>query len=237
MPLKNRQKLPPGGWIYQQHDGNKKVVKTFKSMAPFNDAVQDILRCREANNFERATFDEAAEDLEAATCERLGFDPRHCSKKNAPEGAFTFTPMKMFQASAQHLRQSVEAARRRSSQVADGVQILKDWLGDGATPVPSVQSQARADICLRCTFNTSGFKPIAAVAEIIRQQVEKKHELKLTVSGEENLHTCDICWCHLPLKVHVPMQYILENTPEPMLEKFRQDQPACWIVKETQTPA
>lgn len=237
MPLKTRQKLPPGGWIYQQRDGNNKVVKTFKSMSPFKEAAQDILQCREANHFERATFDEVSEDLDAATCERLGFDPRHCSKKNSPEGAFQFTPRKMFQASAQHLREGAEAVRRRSAQVSDGIQILKDWLGEGAQPVPPDIAQSRADICLRCKFNVSGFKPIAAIAEIIRQQVEKKRELKLTVTGEESLNTCDICWCHLPLKVHVPIKYILDNTPEPMLEKFRQEQPACWIVKETQNPA
>lgn len=132
--------------------------------------------------------------------------------------------------------------------MADGLQILKDWLGEGAVPIPTNQAQARADVCTKgfrdkdgnpapCPFNTAGFKPIAAIAEIIRQQVEKKRELKLTVVGEDSLHTCDICWCHLPLKIHVPLKYIMENTPEPMLEKFRQDQPACWIVKETLNPA
>lgn len=236
MPLKTRQTLPPGGWIYQQIGKDGKPVKTFKSMSPFKEATQEILKCRVANNFSRATLEEVSDDLEQYTCERLGFDAKFCSKKNAAE-AFQHRPMKLFQASAQHLRESVQAALKRSQQVASGIQILKDWLGDGAVPVPATLSQDRTDVCLNCKFNVPGFKPVAAIAEAIRLQVEKKNELKLSVKGEADLHTCDICWCHLPLKVHVPMRHILDNTPAPMIDKFQQEQPLCWIVTENLNPA
>lgn len=192
---------------------------------------------RQANNLPRATRGEVEFDIDEAQCERLGFDAKFCIKKNSSTG-FTFTPMRLFQASATHLREGVKLVARRSAELASGVDILTDWLGAGGKPVEQSLSQSRADVCLQCSFNQPGFKPVEAVAKAIAQQIEKKNELNLSVVGEENLHTCDVCWCHLPLKVHVPLIHITDNTPIAMIEKFQQSKPDCWLVTEiNQTPA
>jgi uncharacterized protein (UPF0218 family) len=241
MPLKTVNKLPPGGWVYDQKGPDGKVIKKFKSMSPFKEACLEIQRFRQNNSHPRTDLSEVMDDVEEFQCARLGYDPSVCVSKK--KTARFFSPSQIFQASASHLRESVEAAGRRISQAMDGSAILKDWLGDGGIPVPKEQSQARADICSGrltanpCPFNVAGFAPIEAVAEAIKQQTEEKNKLNLRVEGEENLKSCDLCWCPLPLKVHVPMSYIVSKTPAKMLAKFRQAQPACWMNTENQNPA
>lgn len=124
-----------------------------------------------------------------------------------------------------------------------GAAILKDWWEDGGQPVPKNQSQARADICagkasgIPCAYNKPGFVPIESAAEFIRHQIERKNKLKLAVDGEEKLHTCSICWCSLPLKIHTPIEHILVHTDIETLKEFADKKPECWINLEQQNPA
>ena len=233
MPLKNTNILVPGGWIYEQRDNNGKVVKRFKSMSPFKECCLEILKVRQANNFSRATLPQVMEDVDEAQCQRLGYDAAYVKKKPV-----TFVATRLF--SPLHLRERVQAAGNLIGGMANGARILSRWLGDGAKPVDPAVSQARADVCLHaeggnpCPHNQPGFKPIERIAEVIREQSEEKTKLNLSVQGEENLHTCAVCWCSLPLKVHVPLDHILSGTPAPMLEKFKREQPKCWIVAEAE---
>lgn len=242
MPLKSTAILPPGGWVYIQkgNDGKDLPNGKFKSMSPFGEAVTEIWKVRKGNNLPRATVQEVAEDLEQAQCERLGFDPSWCVSKKK---IFQFQPVKLFKVSLQHVRESVEGAANRLGQLNDGASIMRRWFGDDLTPVSPEVSQARADICTKikdgtpCAFNKPGFRPVEAAAEFLRLLAERKNDLKLSVSGEENLHTCELCWCHLPTKVHVPLKHILAETPNAMLDKIRQAQPACWMITEQANPA
>lgn len=239
MPLKTTSILPPGGWVYIQKDASGKDLKKFKSMSPFSDSVRDILAVRVSNSLPRATFQEVADDLEQAQCERLGFDPNWCVSKKK---TFSFNPVKLFRASAQHLRESVEGAAQRLGQLNDGKSILLRWLGDGLQPVAPTISQARADVCtgrvsgVSCAFNGPGLKPVEAAAEFLRLCAEEKNNLKLAVEGEKSLHTCSLCWCHLPTKVHVPMRHILADTPQPLLDKIQKSKPDCWMITEQNNP-
>lgn len=188
---------------------------------------------RIANQYDRATLPQVKEDVDEFNCQRLGFDPAYVKKKPV-----TFTPTRLF--SPAHLRETVQAAANRVGQLSNGANILFRWLGDGAKPVDPAVSQARADVCLHvaggnpCPYNQPGAKPIERIAEIIRAQTEEKNNLKLSVDDEENLHTCSLCWCSLPLKVHVPIEHILSGTPGPMFDKFKREQPKCWIVTEAE---
>jgi hypothetical protein len=226
--------------VYIQKDNDGKDLARFRSMSPFNEAVQEILKVRQANGLPRASFQEVADDLETAQCERLGFDPNWCVSKKK---TFSFHPAKLFKVSAQHVRESVEGAAQRLGQLSDGANVIRRWFGSGLSPVSPEVSQARADICTGrqngtpCHFNKPGFRPVEAAAEFLRLLAERKHELKLVVISEESLHTCKLCWCHLPTKVHVPLEHILSETPQPMIEKIQQLYPACWIITEQQTPA
>lgn len=188
---------------------------------------------RAANQYDRATLPQVKDDVDEFNCQRLGYDPKYVKKKPV-----TFTPTRLF--SPAHLRETVQAAANRIGELSNGASILFRWLGDGGKPVEPDLSQARADVCLHvasgnpCPHNQPGFSPVERIADIIRQQTEAKNNLKLTVEDEENLHTCALCWCALPLKVHVPLNHILSGTPPAMLEKFRREQPKCWIVTEAE---
>jgi hypothetical protein len=83
MALLTHKIIPPGGWIYDQKDVSGVVLKQFRSMSPFTDAVGEILKFRQLNRLSCATALECATDLDAATCARLGSDGRYCSKKNS----------------------------------------------------------------------------------------------------------------------------------------------------------
>ena len=104
MSLKNTNILPPAGWVYSQKDNAGKVVKQFKSMSPFPDACKEILQCRVANGFNRATLPQVMEDVDEAQCARLGYDPAHVKKKPV-----SFTPTRLF--SPLHLREDSLMAR------------------------------------------------------------------------------------------------------------------------------
>lgn len=109
-------------------------------------------------------------------------------------------------------------------------ELMKSWLGNGGRPVPLLQAQSRADVCLKCPMNVE--KPIqelftGAIALTIRRQIELKNKMSLRVEGEKSLHVCDGCNCVLKLKVHAPLKFILENTDNMKLH------PSCWIISET----
>lgn len=120
---------------------------------------------------------------------------------------------------------------------AEGIALLKDWLGDGGKIVPPNKSIGRAEACVNhegkpCPENVEPgwwdrFK--MKVAEIIRKQLELKSRLGIKVPQEKDLAMCRVCGCCLPLKVHVPIEYIAEHTNVKVREKFP---PWCWIKKE-----
>jgi hypothetical protein len=233
MSLKNLNELPPGGWCYEQKDNAGKIIKAnwTHRHSPFSDFCMEVLRCREANKYDRATLPQVKDDVDEAQCKRLGYDPVFVKKKPV-----IFTPSRLF--SPAHLRERVQAAGNRIGELSNGARILLRWLGTGGKPVEPTLSQARADVCLHvsggnpCPHNQPGLKPIERIADIVREQTEEKNNLKLSVQGEEGLHTCALCWCALPLKVHVPIDHILSGTPPAMLEKFKREQPKCWIIAE-----
>jgi hypothetical protein len=233
MPLKNLNELPAGGWCFDQKDQSGKVVKSnwVHRHSPFQDFCMEVLRMREANKYDRATLPQVREEVDEFQCQRLGYDPRFVKKKPV-----SFQPTRLF--SPQHLRERVQVAASRITDLSNGAHIITRWFGSGATPAANDVAQRRADICntvasgASCPFNAPGFAPVERIAEIIKAQVEKKNELKLEVKGEENLHTCSLCFCHLPTKIWTPIEHIISGTPAPMIKKFRREQPQCWIVKE-----
>lgn len=236
MSLKTTNTLPPGGWIYDQKDNNGKVVKKNWNHrhSPFSEFCMEVLHVRENNKFNRATLPEVKEDVDEAQCQRLGYDQNFVKKKPV-----SFQPMRLF--SPTHLREVARAVGNQITGLADGANIITRWFGSGAVPVAHDVAQRRADICntvasgASCPFNSPGFAPVERIAEIIKARVEKKNELKLEVKGEENLHTCSLCFCHLPTKVWTPIEHIISGTPSPMIEKFKREQPKCWILAELET--
>ncbi len=182
-----------------------------------NDAwsvAKEIADFRAGNGLARATPKEALHDIEEATCQRLHDDPEYCvkKKKNAVRAAID------------HQFASAKAA------VGVGRKILVDWLGDGARPVPINLAQKRADVCIECPENRNGHSWLKLTADTVRaiaEQMNAKSNLKLRVNGEEKLHACAVCYCPLPLKVHVPLATILAQ-----IEDTAAFPPWCWLVTE-----
>lgn len=115
---------------------------------------------------------------------------------------------------------------------ADGLAILKEWLGDGGEPVAPIHAELRAAICSVCPENRGGnwwdkFKN--QIARTIRKHLEFKHRVGLSVSTEANLHMCRACGCALPLKVWVPVKHLKTHVSEKTISKMPS---FCWIKKE-----
>ena len=106
-------------------------------------------------------------------------------------------------------------------------QTMRDWLGGDGKPVPPKVSQRRADMCLDCAFNAKGFA-VEAIGDAVRHHLSAKRKMSLSVSGEELLHTCSLCRCALPLKVHVPIKHIRAYQREEVRQKIRERKPECW---------
>jgi hypothetical protein len=125
--------------------------------------------------------------------------------------------------------------------VAAGSEILNDWLGAGAVPVPSDLAAKRAWTCTagapggqKCPHNGQGdwtrlFTVPAAAT--IRKMLSLRSEKALTTPSDDALGTCEVCSCPLRLKVHVPVQEIVRHTSEEIFAEFPD---FCWIKVEKQ---
>ena len=223
MPLKNYSTLPPGGWVYEQmREDGATVLSKVKLFVPISDATSHVLKIRVANKLPKATYEEVLADIDNYTCERLGFDPKWCSSGVKKKSI--------------SLQNRLEAVGRVASAVTRGASTIFDWLGKGGIPVHQEQADKRSRTCLGCPMNHEGgltATVAASVAEVILAQRRAKLDLKLEVDREKDLHTCQICLCHLPLKIWVPLNVILERITQEELKQF----PAyCWMNTET-TPA
>lgn len=112
------------------------------------------------------------------------------------------------------------------SKFANGAVIVTQWLGSGGKAVAASQAQKRADICNECPRNNQTVRAAGLIAEKIKAQLEIKNGLSMRVSGEKRLGTCDVCMCHLRLKVWIPIERIM---PQPG-DEFPD---SCWINHES----
>lgn len=117
-------------------------------------------------------------------------------------------------------------------QMANGAQVLADWVGHGCLPVSPASALYRANICRGCKFNTTGnwlHRLAGSVAGFIKEQVALKNQMSLSVEGESELKTCNVCGCHLPLMIWTPIETLAEQTDAATLEKY----PVwCWKAEQ-----
>lgn len=110
--------------------------------------------------------------------------------------------------------------------------LRRDWLGEGGLPVEPIHSQSRANVCVTCPKNVE--KPLqeifsAPFALEVKNQIEYKNHLEISVFGENSLHICDVCDCVLKLKVHVPIKFVAQNTTQEVLDAMPD---FCWVKQE-----
>lgn len=126
------------------------------------------------------------------------------------------------------------AAAGAVRKIWSGVRTLNDWLDSGAEAVPAEQSEARAAICAKCPKNGKGdFSRwfTGPASEVIRRQLSKLSERKLTTSHDAKLNICEVCLCPMKLKVHTPMVFIKPHMSDALIDELRQV-PECWIPAE-----
>ena len=120
----------------------------------------------------------------------------------------------------------------------EGIELIRDWLGEGAVTVPQEQAEQRAKVCRTgndgkpCPMNKhAGWWDTVKheIADVIRAEIELKNHLELHVPNENELHLCVCCGCALTLKVWTPTAHIKEHTD---VEKFKSAPEWCWIRKE-----
>ncbi len=87
----------------------------------------------------------------------------------------------------------------------------------------------RAEICVKCAMNEPGNWYTVAPAEIIKETLEARKDLKLETPSDGKLQSCKVCRCLLRLKVWCPLPHIVEHTPVPVLREFPNH---CWIIQE-----
>jgi hypothetical protein len=67
--------FPPGQFPYVQSEG---IQKKFFGDCDIHEQAKRVYSFRKGNSLPRATYDEALEDIDCATCKRLGNDPHYC---------------------------------------------------------------------------------------------------------------------------------------------------------------
>lgn len=120
----------------------------------------------------------------------------------------------------------------------EGVNLIKDWLGEGGEPVSQMKADHRA---FTCAFGNNGFpcpenkepgwwdRVKSVIANWIRAELELKNHLNMRVASEDAVHMCRACGCCLKLKVWTPISYIKTHMPP---EKIAKTTSYCWIRKE-----
>lgn len=227
MRLLNTNRRLPGGWRYEQYDSAGKLLYRWdKDFDPWPMFLGKIYAFRKANKLVRQEQEFVEADVTEYLAREFGGDPKY----------FTTEPGQKKTSNTPRFQSRVAKLAARGKQLLSGAAILSDWLGEGAKPVAPELAQDRADRCTGrltgnpCPYNDSGFKPVESIANLIHAWAEKKNEMALTVIGEENLHTCQVCFCDLKTKTHVPMKTILDRTPQAMLDKFDDVAPKnCWM--------
>lgn len=230
--LKDRNHLPPGGWIYREAKTGWKAPEPLSTS--FDSQVSNISSHRAANPQFKLSSDKiaCADALDKFTCARLGNDEKYVQpaddeaktevKKNS-----LLQPISHSQKLGDVVERVVRGVKRLIND-AKGTAILTEWVGSGMEPVDMANAEQRARTCLQCPKNTVLGNLETAVAKKISEQetVRSKIGSRLPADVEENLNSCEVCGCYLKLKVWVPEKTLEGYTN---VEEFPAD---CWLTEE-----
>lgn len=223
MALKDRNRFPPGSFIFYE----AKTNWTSPAHIGFNDTVEAIRQHRLANpgRFDWATdSDSIAAELDSFTESRLR--QTYGSKADsylmgAPATAQSF-PWPILR-QRKGVGENAAGAKTKS-----GVGTILSWLGDGLRPTDQATTTKRAETCSVCPLNVhlEGLaKAVGTVGEFLHMVMSAKSDLKLSTPFDDKLFQCSACLCHIPVKIWVPAEHIRKGmTPE---VKAALD-PRCW---------
>jgi hypothetical protein len=210
----SRSQTPPGGWVYYQPQTGWHMPNPVS--VTFSQAVSLIIKHRLANgaisakNSLSTNQTVVEEELDTYTRLRLGIPavPKTIPLRSLPS--------------------LVAGAAAGVKRAAQGTGVIIDWLTSGGAPVDQATADKRAKICVECPKNVEGSWYTVAPAELIRNTLSARSELKLQTPYDESLKSCDVCKCLLRLKAWVPLHFIKDHTPANVMAEFP---PNCWINK------
>lgn len=226
--LKSRTEHPPYSFQFLQPEAGQ----SSPFIGSFNYVVEQVMMLRQANPFlaerhgwrtDTAGIEAEVDAYNTARCIAGGWLTFVTMDDGAPAPLYVMPPP------AQKKTSVVGAIRN----VAAGVGVLLDWIGNGGKAVEQSLADSRAAICADCPKNDGGdfiayfTKPIA---DKIRTQLEIRGDLQLRTPYDDKLTVCSGCDCPLKLKVWTPMEHILAHTPKDTKTKL---DPRCWILKGT----
>jgi hypothetical protein len=226
--LKSRTHHPPYGFRFLQPE----TGQTVELEGSFNFVVEQVQMLRKSNPFlcerhgwrtDTEAVEMEVEQYNVARCINGGWLDFVLPDEPGPVPAYTIP---------QPQKKTVVAGMGSVKRVAAGVALLVEWLGSGGKPVAPTLAENRAKICASCPSNDGGdWKAYFTepVAEKIRTQLEMKNDLQLRTARDAELTVCSACDCPLQLKVHVPLDTILEHTSQDTLTRL---DPRCWILSE-----
>lgn len=224
--LKSRMNCPPNGFQYRQPE-----TGWHTQAWDFNSVVVAVVNHRRANSRHslNANPEQVAEDVDVQNAAR-------CLAMTGAEAFVAMAPVGEPQPpKSSPLRKLVQAGAEfvgGGSKLKAGVQVLFDWLGDGATTVPATLAASRAQTCSLCPLNQNGDWTAhftGPISERIRTTLEMRKEMKIATSFDDSLGVCKACACPLKLKVHVPMEFIKTHASEAVKSALAPD---CWMRKE-----
>jgi len=140
----------------------------------------------------------------------------------APQSEYSFAQKK-----------SLRNVADNAKNIVAGIGILLDWIGPTTQAVPEELAERRAATCVACPLNGKGgiidyFTSEAA--KKIQTQLQMRTAMSLKTSLDKQLGTCLACTCWLPLKLHVPIEFIFKHTSDEVKAKF---DPKCWVLAES----
>jgi len=233
--LTNRQRQIPFGLKFYQPE-----TRFNTRQGSFQNIVDQVVAMRKANpalvakhgwSTDWNTVADEVDAFNAAICERMGWTD-FISQPGAG-----VAPAPKFKALSPQSEKQLSAVADKVKKVWQGVRTLNDWIESGEPPVPTEQSQKRAETCAACALNGKGglegwfTKP---AAEAIKLQIAKLADRKLSTTVDEKLNVCTACLCPLKLKVHTPLGFI---SPNMGAETRAALDPQCWILAEEKSTA
>lgn len=221
----SRHRTPPQGWFYRQPETGWTTPTPIGST--FSQTVALIIAMRKKNpaitaKYNLATNTEAVEsELEKYTRKRLGLP-------EVSQVPFSERPSPSAHGGAAVAAVGSMAGLKRAAQ---GTAVVIDWLRSGGNPVAQELANKRGEICVACPKNVTGSWFTTAPAQLIKETLEARKDLKLETPSDANLKSCDVCKCLNRLKIWTPLEFILTKTKPEIMAEFPSN---CWIAKRDQ---
>lgn len=116
--------------------------------------------------------------------------------------------------------------------VAAGGLALVEWIRSKEEAVSTEKSERRALVCSTCKQNGAG--PWTSyftvpVSNEVKKALQQRRDWNLSTTHDEKINVCEVCYCPLRLKVHVPTKFIKEHIPKDVLVQLP---PHCWMLSD-----